>query len=179
MGHPTQAKERLMNKILAQMMLHCREHANEEQVATLQKFKDSASEFDSTQKEYAALLNFSLDRYAVDTSLPKEKQEGPVDMTPAESSMQMIVEDLSEDMKREREEEMRSGRNQAPSIFFMDLGSLSGAAAALYILAIMAFFGLILYVLANKVFVKPVDFAKQKKQEREAKRSSTSGKKSQ
>jgi len=68
---------------------------------------------------------------------------------------------------------MRSGRGGAPSIAFIDLSSLSGAAAAAYIVAIVAFFGIIFYVLLNKVFVKPVDFAKQRKLDRTAKKQST------
>ena len=100
-----------MNKILSQMMIHCKEHATPEQVETLQKFKDSSADFDASQPAYAALLDLDLTRHAVDPSLSKEKQEAPVDMTQQESTMQTIVEDLSEDMKREREEEMRSGRS--------------------------------------------------------------------
>jgi|LauGreDrversion4_2_1035121.scaffolds.fasta_scaffold711972_1 hypothetical protein len=74
--------------------------------------------------------------------------------------MQTIVEDLSEDMKREREEEMRSGRGGATSIAFFDLSQMSGFAAAVYIGGIVAFFLIIFYVLINKVFNKPVDFNK-------------------
>lgn len=173
MAHPTQNKERLMNKILSQMMIHCRERVTDDQVELLQKFKDNAPDFDSTKREYASLLDFSLDRYHVDPSLPKEKQEAPVEMSQAENTMQTIVEDLSEDMKREREEEMRSGRSGTPSIFFVDLASLSGATAALYILVILAFFGLIFWVLVRKIMDKPVDFVKQKKLERQSKKTST------
>lgn len=99
-------------------------------------------------------------------------------MSQAETMMQTIVEDLSEEMKREREEEMRSGRSQAPSIAFFDLSKMSGFGATLYIAAIIGFFAIIFYVLANKIFEKPVDFAKQRKLERAAKQTS-SGKKSQ
>lgn len=35
MSHPTQVKERLMNKILANMMIHCRDHISPDQVETL------------------------------------------------------------------------------------------------------------------------------------------------
>jgi len=168
-----------MNKILAQMMIHCRERITEPQVDLLQTFKDNAPDFDSTKTEYSSLLNFSLDKYAVDPTLSKDKQEGPVEMTQAENTMQTIVEDLSEEMKREREEEMRSGRNQAPSIAFIDLQSLSGAAGAAYILAIVGFFGLIFWVLINKILSKPVDFTKQKKEARQSKKQSSSTKKSQ
>lgn len=92
MGHPTQNKERLMNKILAQMMINCRENVKDGQVEELQKFKDSAADFDWTRADYKPLLNFNLDRFKVDESLPKEKQEGPVDMSQAENAMQTIVE---------------------------------------------------------------------------------------
>lgn len=81
-----------MNKILAQMMLHCRDRITPEQNVTLQTYKDRANEFDYAQSDYAALLNFDLDRYKVDESLPKEKQEGPVDLSQTEAMMTTIVE---------------------------------------------------------------------------------------
>ena len=56
---------------------------------------------------------------------------------------------------------------------------MSGAGAALYILVILGFFGLIFYVLINKIMIKPVEFTKQKKQERQTKKQSTGGKKEQ
>lgn len=81
-----------MNKILAQMMINCRENVKDAQVEELQKFKDAAADFDWTSTEYKPLLNFDLGKYKVDESLPIEKQEGPVDMTPNENAMQTIVE---------------------------------------------------------------------------------------
>jgi len=167
-----------MNKILSQMMIHCRDQITDDQVQTLQGFKDRAAEFDSTNPDYARLLNFNLNRYKADESLPAEKLQGPVDMTAAEMNMQTIVEDLSEDMKREREEEMRSNRGNGPQIAFIDLQNMSAATAGLYVLGIIGFFGVIFYVLINKIMVKPVDFAKQKRLERATKTSST-GKKQQ
>ena len=155
-----------MNKILAQMMINCRERITDDQVATLQEYKDNSADFDWTQSEYSPLLNFDLTRYEVDDSLSKEKREGPVEMSPAENTMSTIVEDLSDEMKREREEEMRSGRGQAPSIFFMDLGSLTGFGAVIYVAGILGFFAVIFYVLINKIIAKPVDFNKHKKLER-------------
>ena len=70
MAHPTQNKERLMNKILAQMMINCRENVKGEQVTELIKYKKHAADFDWTDPEYRPLLNFDLDRYKVDESLP-------------------------------------------------------------------------------------------------------------
>ena len=58
----------------------------------MQKFKDSAADFDWTSAEYKPLLNFDLDRFKVNESLPKEKQEGPVEMSQNENAMQTIVE---------------------------------------------------------------------------------------
>jgi len=75
-------------------------------------------------------------------------------------------------MKREREEEMRNTRG-APSIFFMELSSMSTSIGLLYMLAIIAFFALIFYVLINKILNKPVDFTTQKKIERQSKKRST------
>lgn len=81
-----------MNKILAQMMLHCKEIITEEQVALLQTFKDNAGGFDPNQEEYAKLLNYDLSRYEVDPSLPTEQQTAPVEMSRQEAMMQTIVE---------------------------------------------------------------------------------------
>ena len=178
MAHPTLNKERLMNKILSQMMIYCREHIKDNQVEELQKFKDNSQDFDWTQKDYKPLLNFDINRYKVDENLPKEKQEAPIELSQSEAAMQTIVEDLSEEMKREREEEMR-GRGNAPSIFFMDLQNLTGFTALLYIAGIIGFFGIVFYFLINKIIAKPVEFTKQKRTERVQKKSSTSGKKEQ
>lgn len=60
-------------------------------------------------------------------------------------------------MKREREEEMRSSRG-APSIFFVELSNISNTAGILYMFGIIGFFGIIFYVLINKIINKPVDF---------------------
>ena len=83
----------------------------------------------------------------------------------------MIVEDLSEEMKREREEEMKANRG-APSIAFFELSSLSTSGKLLYIGGILGFFVIIFYVLIQKLMVKPVDFSKQKRVERWTKKNS-------
>lgn len=74
-------------------------------------------------------------------------------------------------MKREREEEMKNTRN-APSLFFFEFTNMSTSTGLLYMLSIIAFFGVIFYVLIQKLMNKPVDFTKQKKSERLNKRSS-------
>jgi len=47
----------------------------------LQEFKDNSGDFDWKRADYKTLLNFDLNRYKVDETLPKEKQEAPVDMS--------------------------------------------------------------------------------------------------
>jgi hypothetical protein len=71
-------------------------------------------------------------------------------------------------MKREREEEMRNTRG-APSIFFLELDNISSTAGVFYMLAIIVFFGVIFYVLINKILNKPQDFNKVRKQDRASK----------
>jgi hypothetical protein len=75
-------------------------------------------------------------------------------------------------MKREREEEMRSGRGTAPQIFFFDLNNLQGFTGILFILGVVAAFAVVFYALIQKVVEKPVDFNKQRKIEREQKKAS-------
>ena len=78
-------------------------------------------------------------------------------------------------MKREKEDELKMNKG-APSIFFMDLSTMSRAGSALYILAIIAFFAVIFYVLSVKLLNKPVDLNKKKREERNSKRASKGGK---
>jgi hypothetical protein len=87
MNHPTTTKDRLMNKILSHMMITCSQKITPEQVQTLQETKDNPS-------DYATLLNYDINIFKVDESLPEDKQTGPVDMTKEEVRMQMIVEVL-------------------------------------------------------------------------------------
>jgi hypothetical protein len=154
-----------MNKILANMMLSCKEKINVAQIDTLQEHKDAPAEFDSTTAGFFELLNFNLEAFAVDTTLSAEKQSGPIELSRQEITMQTIVEDLSEEMKREHEDEMRAGRG-APSIAFFDLAAMGTTGSLIYIGGIVAFFIIIFYVLSQKLFTKPVDFQKQKKTER-------------
>jgi len=62
-------------------------------------------------------------------------------------------------MKREREEEMKTGRG-APSIFFFELSNMSTSTGLLYMVGILSVFGIVIYVLINKIIAKPVDFTK-------------------
>lgn len=74
-------------------------------------------------------------------------------------------------MKREKEDEMKNQRGGV-SILFTDLGNMSTATSLLYVGAIVVFFVLIFYILLNKLVNKPVDFTKQKRNEKLQKKSS-------
>lgn len=74
------------------MMIHCADKINQVQIDELQKFKDSAAEFDYSRKEYSDLLNFNLDKYRVDETLSEEQQKAPIEMSQMEAHMQTIVE---------------------------------------------------------------------------------------
>lgn len=58
-------------------------------------------------------------------------------------------------------------------MFFYDLSTMSGSTGLVYVAGIVAFFGIIFYVLIQKLLSKPVDFSKQKKEERSTKKVST------
>jgi hypothetical protein len=60
-------------------------------------------------------------------------------------------------------------------LFFFDLSTMSGSTGLLYVGAIVAFFGIIFYVLIQKLLSKPIDFSKQKKEEKSAKKVSGFG----
>lgn len=92
MQHPTTTKERLMNKILANMMLNCKDRMTQQQVEVLQQFKDTPASFDPTVAEYATLLNFDLMSYAPNPNLPEAQQQVPIELTNQEINMQTIVE---------------------------------------------------------------------------------------
>lgn len=79
--HPTNTKDRLMNKILSNLMLSCTEKISAEQVDTLQQHKDTPSDFDVNTKGYFELLNFNLQYFAPNPELSAAQQSGPVELS--------------------------------------------------------------------------------------------------
>ena len=69
-------------------------------------------------------------------------------------------------MKIEREEEMRTQRGNV-NIGFYDISNMSGTSSLMYVGGLVVFFGIIFYILINKLLNKPVDFSKKKRIERE------------
>lgn len=113
--HPTMDKSRLLSKILAQMMITCNASINEDQIHLLQGYKHTALSFSNWSKpEYASLIEMDWENLRYVPADGEESAEadpnagrGPVEMTPEEILISSEVEDYSDAMKNEMEEEMR------------------------------------------------------------------------
>ena len=81
-----------MQKILSILMLTCTDKISPEQVALLQDFKYSPSDFDSTKQEYIDLLQFDLNQFLPNENLSQEEQASPVELSREEIYMQTVVE---------------------------------------------------------------------------------------
>ncbi len=91
-SHPTQSKERLINKILAGMMIHCSEKISDAKVHELQTLKHRPNEIDAKTEEHQNLLDFNLDKYKVDSTLSVDAQKKPIELSQQEVYMQTMVE---------------------------------------------------------------------------------------
>ena len=56
-AHPTLNKQRLLSKILAQMMIKCVGEINDSQIAVLQDYKHQPDTFDHKRAGYPDLIN--------------------------------------------------------------------------------------------------------------------------
>jgi len=90
--HPTQTKDRLLNKMLANMMMTCSSSITNSQMTELLSFKQDPSELDYAKPENAKLIDFDIERYIPDASLSDEKKAAPIDLSQQELNMQTIVE---------------------------------------------------------------------------------------
>lgn len=69
------------------MMIACSEKITPDQITNLITYRDNPVDFDYTIPEYNKLLDFNLDLFKVDTTLPEEQQKGPVQMSRQERAM--------------------------------------------------------------------------------------------
>jgi len=79
-------------------------------------------DLDYTRDEQLIMIDWELMRYQGDVALPDASR--PVEMTPEESIMSNDVEELSEDMRRENDAEVRKALGKT-SLAFMDLENMS------------------------------------------------------
>lgn len=87
-------------------MLKCTKEINEEQVSKLLQFRNNPTELKyQTQED---LINIEWDDLRWKGDVTSEEAKRPVDLNPTEQMMTNDVEELSEDMRRESEEETRA-----------------------------------------------------------------------
>ena len=82
---------------------------------------------------------------------------GPVDMTPQEILMSNEVEDYSEEMKRETDEEIRQAMGKT-QIAFWDFENMSTATQVLYMLGFFGLIGLVAFLVWKNLLEKEPDF---------------------
>ena len=109
--HPTTNKQRLMSKLLARMMLKCNGEITSELIPALQDYKATPINFDYTKSAYAPLIAIDWEdlkfKPAGDELMEGEGTD-PVEMSNEESMMSVEVEELSDEMARENQEELRA-----------------------------------------------------------------------
>lgn len=83
-NHPTKDKQRLLSKILSQMMIHCNSNINQPMIDELQQYKNNPNDFDYKKTGYQELINIDWEglTYRKTGENPVEGEgSGPVPMT--------------------------------------------------------------------------------------------------
>ena len=106
-------------------------------------------------------------RYQGDQSAPEATR--PVEMTPEESIMSNDVEELSEDMRRENDAEVRKALGKT-SLAFIDLENTSATMKTGCILFVSILFGGIGFFFYQMLFLKEEDPNKARREKLNAKR---------
>jgi negative regulator of genetic competence, sporulation and motility len=119
-------------------------------------------------KAHEALLSIDWEELRYKGEID-EAAKRPVEMSPAEQMMTNDVEELSEDMRRETEEEVRAGVGKT-SLAFMDLENMSSTAKLACLLAATLFFSSVGYFFYTMLFVKEADTLKVRREKLLAKR---------
>jgi hypothetical protein len=120
------------------MMLKCGKEITPAQVTSLQNYKNNPLDLDYTKDEDLIMIDWEELRYKGDSSEPEASRQ--VEMTPEESIMSNDVEELSEDMKRETENESRKALGKT-TLAFIDLENMSATVKTACILFTTILFG--------------------------------------
>lgn len=172
--HPTQDKGRLTSKFLARMMLKCVKEINADQVVHLQNYKNTPLELDYTKDEDLIMIDWDELRFKDETSAPEAAR--PVEMSPEESMMSNEVEELSEDMRRENDLEVRKAVGKT-SLAFIDLENMSATMQTGFVLFAVILFSGIGIFFYNALFTKEEDPLKARRAKLDAKRAAAQAKK--
>lgn len=177
--HPTNDKNRLLSKILAQMMIMCNGAISDDQIKYLQSYKMNPIDLDYKQSDIAALIAIDWEALKFVYANPDEPAPGegsePVQMTNEEAIMSNEVEDYSDDLKRESEMEARSSMGKTQVAFF-DIENMSTGTRVFFFVAIFSIFGAILKYFHRELVDKEPDvnevrkeMLRQRKESRKAK----------
>lgn len=98
-----------------------------------------------------------------------EEAKKALELTSAESIMSTQVEELSEDLKRENDEEIRTSMGRT-SVAFIDLQQVSTNGRVATLVAVFILFYLIGLYFYRKLFVKEMDPIQQKREKLRVKR---------
>ena len=136
-----------MSKILSQMMIKCNAAISESQITYLQGYKLNPLEVDYKMSGYAELIELDWEALQPVYMNPDEpmEEEGtrPVDMTPQEILMSNEVEEYSDELKRETDENARTSLGKT-QVAFVDIENMSTGAR---IFCFVSIFGIFLAIL--------------------------------
>ena len=132
----------LASKLQAQMLIKCEKQINDEQIKELQKFKNNFEKFDYTRKGYREMIELDFTAFDV-----KEESESghSITLTNAEHAMLGQIEDISESLSKEAQQQNIQSSKGAVNIAFFDISKMSGPMQAVYLLLIFSGLGAVAY----------------------------------
>lgn len=166
-GHAALDKSGLTNKVLGQMMLKCTDEISQAQIDQIVPFKQDPASLNTS-----SLLNLiEIDWEALtELALPDSPEaQQQIRLTPQEQRMTAEVEELSDEMRRDAEDEMRQSMGKTTVAFF-NLENMSLWQEIAYLVFILGFFAVLAGVFYKLLFVPEEDPIKKKRQELAAKR---------
>ena len=129
------------------MMIMCNGAISADQISYLQAFKQAPADVNYKMAAYADLIAIDFEALKFVSANPDMlidgEGSGPVDMTSQEIMMSNEVEEYSDDLKRESDDDMRAGLGKT-QIAFIDIENMSTGAR---IFCFVAIFGVILAIL--------------------------------
>ena len=167
-NHPTLDKSRLLSKILSQMMIKCNGEISDDQIKYLQDFKMKPVDMDYTKSGYAELIAIDWEalKYVSPNSDGPIEGEGTeqVEMSPQEIMMSNEVEEYSDDLKRESEQEQRQSLGKT-QVAFIDIENMGTGARVVCFVTIFGLFGAILKFFHSQLVDKAPDVNEVRKEQ--------------
>lgn len=99
---------------------------------------------------YWSLIEHDLHDFMPSADLPQEQREAPINLTQDENTVQILVEEISEELKRESEEDLK-GNKESTMLFGYDVGAMSTMMKLGYLVSVLIFFGLIFHFLTSSL----------------------------